>query len=396
MLVGLTIVALRPDLVLGGYAGRPWSMGERLLTQAIVFWNYIGLIVVPLPSHMGLYHEVPTYGASDWLAWAAVAGIGALLAVAFGLRRRCVIFTWSVLWFIASHLMESTVLPLEMIYEHRNYTGLIGFTALAAWSLGNLDFLGERLFSRVWLIPVALLSSLTFSRAVDWSSTEHFYAAEYRHHPHSFRALLGFYDTIDRSGAFPDVAEYLESEIVRRRGAQPWVPLMIATKQCNDASYLADWDTVKRTIRNAKQLGRFSDYAQSVLDQIIRGGCPDLDRNQFGEVLEQLYRRAYYADDHTNAELAASLRGWLYRVDSEWESARLWYWKASKTSPRSFEPLFELSYMDLNLGNDQEVERAVDELRYRARRFRLPIAYRIQEIDIFLGLMRRDKNETNR
>ncbi len=52
---------------------------------------------------------------------------------AFLLRRRYPLLLLAVLFFLVGHSMESTLIPLEMVYEHRNYLpGMLVCLALAA------------------------------------------------------------------------------------------------------------------------------------------------------------------------------------------------------------------------------------------------------------------------
>jgi hypothetical protein len=292
--------------------------------------------------------------------------------------------------------MESTILPLEMIYEHRNYTGLIGLTAAFAWGVARTTVTlrpGLRLI--VLSAPVALLATSTFSRSVDWSSPEHFYASEYRHHPHSFRALLGFYAVLQSNGAFPEVAAALEQEILLRRGDQPWTSLLSASRQCTDASHTVDWEAAKDAVRH-QPLGRMSDYVKYLLDMVISGNCPSLNLDELTDVIAIAYRKSYYSGDARRAEHFATLNAWAFRHKQEWDAARNWLWRAARARDTGFEPLIQLAYMELNLGEPARVAEAVEELNLRQRLHTLPISYRIREIEAHLRSLEVEHDSDNR
>ena len=62
----------------------------------------------------------------------SVLFLGALLGVGLALRSRQPLICFGIWWFFANLLVESTFLPLEMIYEHRIYLPSVGlFLALA-------------------------------------------------------------------------------------------------------------------------------------------------------------------------------------------------------------------------------------------------------------------------
>ena len=50
----------------------------------------------------------------------------ALVTSSFVLRRKLPLFAFGILFFFASHVVESSVLGLELMFEHRNYTGTFG------------------------------------------------------------------------------------------------------------------------------------------------------------------------------------------------------------------------------------------------------------------------------
>jgi len=60
-----------------------------------------------------------------------------LLAASIVWRRRYPLFALAVLWYLAGHLIESTVVPLELYFEHRNYIPIIG----PLFALGGCLFL---------------------------------------------------------------------------------------------------------------------------------------------------------------------------------------------------------------------------------------------------------------
>ena len=109
-------------------ASRGFSAWERLLTEARVLWIYLAKALVGIPSQLGIYHEPLTVSRSllnpatflACFAWIALS----LASIAW--RRRYPLFAVAVLWYLAGHLIESTVVSLELYFEHRNYIPIIG------------------------------------------------------------------------------------------------------------------------------------------------------------------------------------------------------------------------------------------------------------------------------
>lgn len=177
------------------YSNRPYSLGERLLTQTRVLFDYIGQILVPRVGSMGLYHDA--YPASNGLLSppstliALLAWLG-LLALALRLRWRQPAFALGVLLFLCLHLVESTVVPLLLYFEHRNYLASLG-VLLAAWSkLASLlsrvrvdAQLRTRAVQVLVVLAMGLLIYQTGGRVIQWGDRLRLWNAELAAHPES-------------------------------------------------------------------------------------------------------------------------------------------------------------------------------------------------------------------
>ncbi|WP_079416681.1 tetratricopeptide repeat protein [Thiomonas intermedia] len=124
------------------YAARPFTLSERLFTEGRVLVDYLRWIVLPSPDALSLYHDdiaLSTGWLSPWTTAASWAFLAALLGAALALRRRLPLFAFGVLWWFAGQSLLSTFVPLELVYEHRNYLPDWGvflalFALLFTWS----------------------------------------------------------------------------------------------------------------------------------------------------------------------------------------------------------------------------------------------------------------------
>lgn len=124
--IGLVFVllTLAPASLIGGYAGREFTLEERLLTQPRLLWRYLGWIVLPNINDMGFQHDdiaLSTGLLAPFTTLLALLGWVLLLVAAFLLRCRYPLLLLAALFFLVGHSMESSLIPLEMVYEHRNY-----------------------------------------------------------------------------------------------------------------------------------------------------------------------------------------------------------------------------------------------------------------------------------
>ncbi|MGL1834651.1 tetratricopeptide repeat protein [Rhodocyclaceae bacterium SMB388] len=164
-----------PGILSGGaFAERPFGLAERLMTQSRVLWLYLSWTIAPQPGEMSLYHDgiaISRGVLQPWTTLAAIAGLAILVATVIAIRRQFPLVTLGVLWFFVAHLLVSTILPLELVYEHRNYLSSMGLLL----ALIALMFSGRNqpsLNTARWTFVVALIALFglfTHLRAHEWS-----------------------------------------------------------------------------------------------------------------------------------------------------------------------------------------------------------------------------------
>ncbi|MDQ8049791.1 hypothetical protein [Luteibacter sp.] len=116
---------LRPS----GWSTRDFTLGTRLLTEARVVLDYVGWTLIPTPGALSFYHDdivVSQSLTSPWTTLPSILGIGVLIAAAWFTRRTFPSIALGLTWFLACHLLTGTILPLELVYEHRNYFASLG------------------------------------------------------------------------------------------------------------------------------------------------------------------------------------------------------------------------------------------------------------------------------
>lgn len=186
------IVMVSPDAFSGRFGRREFTLEERLLTQARVLWQYLSWLLVPNILDMGFFQDdipisrgllSPFTTLLALLAWA-----GVLIATLLW-RQRFPLLAFALLFYLVAHSMESTVFPLDMVFEHRNYLPSMGFAVLAAVALCR----GVTCFNRVPLRTVvgvifAILLALLVVRTYAWRDEMTLARFEVINHPQSPRA----------------------------------------------------------------------------------------------------------------------------------------------------------------------------------------------------------------
>lgn len=108
---------------------REFTLAERLLTQARVWCSYIGWTLLPLPGQLSFYHDdypLSRNLLTPWTTLPAMLALASMAAIALHQRSRRPLLAIGLGWYLSAHLVTGTVLPLEMIFEHRNYFASLG------------------------------------------------------------------------------------------------------------------------------------------------------------------------------------------------------------------------------------------------------------------------------
>lgn len=192
MAVGVIILMVYFDsLILAGYEGRSFTLGERLLTELRVICMYMGQAIFPLPSSMQFFYENLVVSESLLRPISTLASlviILMLLASAWVARIKSPLFSFGIFFYFVSHLIESTIFPLEPAFEHRNYIGLLGLS-VAGYAVLIKVFSKRSLRFSAYLIMVIVLSMTSATRAATWSSKTSFYNYYYKLNPESHRVV---------------------------------------------------------------------------------------------------------------------------------------------------------------------------------------------------------------
>ena len=154
---------------------------QRLLTQARVLMHYIGWLSLLNPMPLSLYHvdfELSSGLFTPPTTLISIFFIMSLLVISMVsiIKRKFLVLGFGLAWFFTGHLIESTTIPLILMYEHRNY--LPGYGVVLILSFYFLKIIYARtdshkkalLFSCILVLPLVL----TYERAQAWMSDKSF------------------------------------------------------------------------------------------------------------------------------------------------------------------------------------------------------------------------------
>ena len=222
MLLATGLLVVAPEKLLGLYDTRDFTMLERLLSQPRALMTYVGLLLWPRGGLMGVFVDDFTVSEGLLSPPGTLASIVALLVitgVVYSYRRKAptVFLGWSI--FLVAHGVESTFLPLELYFEHRNYlpaTGLLLASACLLFLLGQRVRLhSQALFviGRTILVPgiLAGLMWVSWTQVQTWRSEGALAEQALRHRPDSMRAKIVKAGVALKERRFVDAQELAQS-----------------------------------------------------------------------------------------------------------------------------------------------------------------------------------------
>jgi hypothetical protein len=255
--------------------GRTFSMWERFLTQGRVLLDYLQGIVLPKMQSAGVFHD--QYKISTGLvsplptlfAWCVHV---MAIAAAFRWRKHAPLVSFGILWFYAGHLLESTVIMLELKFEHRNYLPSLG---LVIAFVSAVDRIAVSLRAKMLVLGGVsmLLSLLLFFCASLWGRPYQAALVWAHENPQSARALE---EAARRSIVYaediPAAQHYLKQMIKVAPYAANELKYILAFCETYDGEE-PDWAGYAKRIQSDPRDWSLVKVINDLLKSRIKGNC---------------------------------------------------------------------------------------------------------------------------
>lgn len=222
------------DWLLAGYASRDFTLAERLLTEPRVLMRYVRMALFADPAGLGLFQDdfqVSRTWSDPATTVPAIVLLGAAAVGSWALRRRFPVPAFGVLWFLAGHILESTLIPLELSFDHRNYLPIAGIYfsvgyLLVRWFLHSQASGGFRPAMLVAAGWIAFFAWITWNECRLWGEPYLQATIWAKRHPDSIRAQEHL------ASAYAERRDYGRASAAFRRLANMGYP----------AAYLSLWN----------------------------------------------------------------------------------------------------------------------------------------------------------
>lgn len=284
------------------WSHRSFNLPERLMTEARVLWVYLYELVLPKSSTSGLYTDYLQVSKSLYQPITTLLSIIALVTTVFLsvlCRRKWPFLSLGILFFFAGHLIESTVVGLELYFEHRNY--MPSMFLFLAFSVG-LSQLSISTKSK-YLIAVCILclcSAMLWMRASLWSSERVLFQVWAHNAPESERAQLQASLMAGRQGDYLAASGYIDKAMLSHPNAvNPLLARLYLDCSFQVTPNILPQSFYEKTTRSlATQKFHISSYKylEQLVNESPKNSCVQLNYYRLHDLL-----RAYLSNPYTQS-----------------------------------------------------------------------------------------------
>ena len=362
------------------YNFREFTLPQRLFTEFRVIMLYISLILFPHPIRLNLDYDFPLSFSlfnpiTTIFSFAFLLGIF-VMAIIIARRERLISFC--ILWFLGNLVIESSVIGLELVYEHRIYLPSMFFILLIV-ILANHYIRREWLKFGLMFIVVAVFSLWTYQRNGVWSDEGALMRDCVKKSPNKARTYqnLGIY--LVRYGESDEALKQFNEALVLAHDHKELIYTGIGNafyqkKQYNEAIHYYDLALKEINVFNQEynqarinlgssldKIGRASEAMAQLREAVQKDPNSDIAHNYLGKVLakngmtkegreeisEALRLNPSYDEAYNNMAN-------ILRQEGKTDAAINYYKQALKLNPDNADAHYNLAYVFAEQGKEIE------------------------------------------
>jgi len=284
-IAGIIYLFYFSDMLTQGYVGREFSLMERVLTQSRVIMLYLFQLMIPDYTNMTFFYD--NIRISDNLVepittLLSIVSVLVLLLTGWLSSLRFPVLGFGIFFFFTAHLVESTILPLELMFEHRNYIASLGII-IAACAAADIIAKSVRIRKVLAAMAIAIMFVSLSLRAHTWSSETELYNFVYQQRPGSQRINAILAEELTRRKQYEQALTLLE----HRNEAGPVLQKLYIKCKKNNVLSRADLNKGKDSITSP-----INDYVLSGIIALANLGIDEKCRFSIEEFTALLYKAA--------------------------------------------------------------------------------------------------------
>ncbi len=312
------------------FSANPWpsrnfNQLERLMSEARIITNYLFRLYIPQIEGQGLYqdgYQVSRSLLNPISTLYSIIFLSLLFISALIFRTKYPLYALAVLFFFAAHLMESTLLGLELYFEHRNYAAAIFiFLPIAAGLCWLSEKIQQKLVVVISCFIIAIFALMTLQRADLWSDTQRLKLYWAQQNPDSPRAQVDYARYLLMNNKNDEANNLIQYTLERRPDSSLLTVRLIRQKLDTEQLKPEDFDWMKSTIAHQRPEPQAALDLRYLVEQIRA----DEQRLKFysGPMIEVLHTMSYHPATRWNDKnwqgLFLYLEGKLYLANHDYQ-----------------------------------------------------------------------------
>lgn len=310
-----------PDL----WPERRFDQPQRLWSESRILWSYLKLLFLPQIEGQGLFQdgfEISKGWMNPWITLPAMSGVFLLLIGSIALRKKFPVLCFGILFFLCGHLIESTVIGLELYFEHRNYlSAAFLFLPFSCFLYVNSKKIGNWMVFFIGVFIIVILSGMTLKRSELWSDTDKLQLYWAGENPNSPRAQNAMASYLVRTGR-ADEADAVLQRAIERMPKSAFLNIAYILQR----TYVkrATVDDFEQAIKNLD--GNYFD-AQAVValrtlvDNSNLSTSPEMYRTYTLELIDAVAKNSDFKNNSLNLRLVPYLKAKIYGRQGDFKNS---------------------------------------------------------------------------
>ncbi|MDA3897656.1 MAG: tetratricopeptide repeat protein [Desulfobacteraceae bacterium] len=200
--------------IFNSYKRRDFTMIERVMTEFRIVVYYISLFLWAPPGRLNLDHDYPLSISlinppTTVMAFITITGLLALCAYTAKKHR---LFSFAILWFFLTQATESTIIGIELIFEHRTYLPFM-MVSLMAVMLEHRIFQNRKIAGALLCAVTLIFSAWSFQRNRTWQNPVGFWQDSMQKSPNKHRPHFSLGNAHSDAGHFHEAISEFEKAI---------------------------------------------------------------------------------------------------------------------------------------------------------------------------------------
>jgi tetratricopeptide (TPR) repeat protein len=202
------------DRILSTYGFWGFTLEERVLTEFRVLAFYLGLLAFPYPGRLHLDYDYPLSHSllQPPATLPSIFMVAALVVISLYFARKERLLVFAIVWYLGTLIIESSVIGIEIIYEHRLYLSS-AMICLAAAYLAWRGFRRKRAVTAALLVIACVFGYWTHQRNETWSDPVAFWEDNVQKTPRDPRPAQNLAFSLQIQGNYRDAAHYYRESL---------------------------------------------------------------------------------------------------------------------------------------------------------------------------------------